>query len=128
MPPSLLTRLALSSQKTVMPTPKEVDKEGFQTVKRKTRDFPLPKKMIQVDNRKDKGPALNIAQVYKPIIHDPSKKNVSANMFDPLMHQRVDDSQVYSCIPNVIHSRDAHPTTIAHTSSSHGGRISSLIN
>ncbi|CAH1451248.1 unnamed protein product [Lactuca virosa] len=112
-------------QKMSTSIPKEVDKEGFQTVKRKSRAIPIPKKKVQVDNRKGKGPTLKISQVFKPIIRDPKKKNISTNMFDPLSHQRVDDSQEDSCIPPVIHSRDTHPTSDVHPSSSHGGCISS---
>ncbi|CAH1451250.1 unnamed protein product [Lactuca virosa] len=55
-------------QKTSTPIPKEVDKEGFQTVIRKSRAIPIPKKKVQVDNRKSKGPTLKISQVFKPII------------------------------------------------------------
>ncbi|XP_023758261.1 uncharacterized protein LOC111906722 [Lactuca sativa] len=62
-------------QMTVAPIPKEVDKEGFQKVKRRTRAIPIPKKKVQVDNRKSNGPSLKIAQVHKPITRDPKKKD-----------------------------------------------------
>ncbi|CAI9295446.1 unnamed protein product [Lactuca saligna] len=48
--------------KPTMPPLKEVDNEGFQKVKRKTRSVPILKKKIPNDNRKGKGPALQISQ------------------------------------------------------------------
>lgn len=93
-------------------------------VKKRNRAIPLPKKKFQVDNRKDKGPALKIAQVYKPISREPKKKNVSPNMFDALSHQRIGDTKDDSSIPPIIHPRDTLPTFDSHPSSSHGGHIS----
>ncbi|KAL7586774.1 hypothetical protein Lser_V15G38818 [Lactuca serriola] len=40
--------------KPAMPTPKDVDNEGYQIVKRRSRTFPIPKKKIPIDNRKKK--------------------------------------------------------------------------
>ncbi|CAH1447586.1 unnamed protein product [Lactuca virosa] len=79
-------------QKTATPIPKDVDKEGFETVKRRTRAIPIPKKKVQTDNRKDKGPALKIAQVYKPIIVILRKECVVQH-FDTLSHQRTNDTE-----------------------------------
>ncbi|CAH1420508.1 unnamed protein product [Lactuca virosa] len=113
-------------QKTATPTPREADIEGYQMVKRRNIPIPIPKKKVQVDNRKGKGPALKIAQVYKPIIRDQKKKkNVSSNMFDALSHQRIDDTEDDSSIRPVIHPRDTPPPfSDTHPSSSHGGHIS----
>ncbi|CAH1428812.1 unnamed protein product [Lactuca virosa] len=111
-------------QKTATPTPIAADKEGLQMVKRRTRAIPISKKKVQLDNRKSKGPALKIAQVYKPIPRDPKKKNLSSKMFDALSHQRIDDTEDDSCIPYVIHPRDSLPSSDTHPSSSHGGHIS----
>ncbi|CAH1443594.1 unnamed protein product [Lactuca virosa] len=86
-------------QKTTMPIPKEVDIECFHTVKRRTRASHFPKKKVQVDNHKCKGLALKIAQVYKPIVRDPRKKNVSTKIFDALSHQRVDENVDDPSIP-----------------------------
>ncbi|CAH1443595.1 unnamed protein product [Lactuca virosa] len=111
-------------QKTTMPIPKAVDHEGCHTVKRRTRASHFPKKKVQVGNHKCKKPALKIAQVYKPIVRDPRKKNVSTNMFDALSHQRVDDNVDDPSIPPVILSRDSIPASDAQTSSSPGGLTS----
>lgn len=97
--------------KTAMPIPKEVDKECFQTVKRRARAIHILKKKVQVDNRKNKGSALKIAQVYKLIIRDPKTKNVSTNMFDAFSHQRVNDTKDGCSIPPNIHSRGTLPTS-----------------
>lgn len=100
-----------------------MDKEGFLTVKKKrTRATPIPKKKVHVDNHKGKDKALKIAQVYKPIIRDPKKKNVSSNTFDALSHQRVDDSEDDSSIPPIILSKDSLPAF--DSDASHGGHIS----
>ncbi|CAI9259275.1 unnamed protein product [Lactuca saligna] len=104
--------------------PKEVDNEGFQTVKKRTRAIPIPKKKVQVNNRKDKGPALKIVQVYKPITHDSKKKNVSSNMFDALSHQKIDESEDDTSIPPVSHPSDTLQSSDTYPSSSHGGHIS----
>ncbi|CAH1418867.1 unnamed protein product [Lactuca virosa] len=106
------------------PAPIEVDKEGFQIVKRRTRAIPIPKKKVQVDNRKSKGPALKIAQVYKSITRDPKKKNISSNMFDVLTHQRIYDTEGDSSIPPLINPRDTLPTSDSHPNSSHSCHIS----
>ncbi|CAH1451247.1 unnamed protein product [Lactuca virosa] len=107
--------------------PREVDKEGFLTVKRRIRATHIPKQKVQVDNRKGKGPALNIAQVYKPIIRDTKEKNASSNMFDALSHQIVDDTEEDSSIPPVILSKDTLPASDSHPRSSHGGHISTPV-
>ncbi|CAH1446566.1 unnamed protein product [Lactuca virosa] len=78
--------------KPAMATPKEVDNEGFQTFKRRSRSFPIPKKKIPIDNRKGKGPSLKISQVYKPVNRVKPKEKVTTNMFDALSHQRVVDT------------------------------------
>ncbi|CAI9266084.1 unnamed protein product [Lactuca saligna] len=72
--------------KSAMPTPKEVDNEVYQTVKRRSQSFPNPKKKIPINNHKGKGPAINISQVYKPVTRVEPKKKVSTNMFDALSH------------------------------------------
>ncbi|CAH1429849.1 unnamed protein product [Lactuca virosa] len=87
----------------------------------------LPKKKPPIDNRKGKGPAIKISQVYKPVIRVEPKKKVTTNMFDTLSHQRVDDTDDVSRIPTLIHSRDPLPASDAQRSSSHGGRISSRL-
>ncbi|CAH1451249.1 unnamed protein product [Lactuca virosa] len=107
--------------------PREVDKEGFLTFKRRIRASHIPKQKVQVDNRKGKGPALKIAQVYKPIIRDPKEKNASSNMFDALSHQRVDDTEEDSSIPPVILSKDTLPASDSHPRSSHGSHISTPV-
>ncbi|CAH1439100.1 unnamed protein product [Lactuca virosa] len=65
----------------------------------RTRAIPFTKKKVQVDNCKGKGVGLKITQVYERIIHDLKKKNVSTNMLDSLLHQRVDDTEDDSSIP-----------------------------
>ncbi|CAI9298896.1 unnamed protein product [Lactuca saligna] len=113
--------------KPTMPTLKEVDNEGFQTVKRTTRSVPIPKKKIPIDNRKGKGPALQISQVYKHVNRAKPKEKVSTNMFDALSHQRVVDIEDDSHVPPVMQSKETVPDSGTLPSSSHGGRISSLI-
>ncbi|CAH1426444.1 unnamed protein product [Lactuca virosa] len=113
--------------KSDMPTPKHVDNEGYQMVKRRSRTFPIPKKKIPIDNRKEKGPAIKISQVYKPVTHVEPKKKASTNMFDALSHQRVDDIDDDSRVPPVIHSSTTHPASDAMPRSSHGGCFSSPI-
>ncbi|CAH1420509.1 unnamed protein product [Lactuca virosa] len=39
-------------KRLAMPTPIEVDNEGYQIVHRKSRTFPIPKKKAHIDNRK----------------------------------------------------------------------------
>ncbi|CAI9282527.1 unnamed protein product [Lactuca saligna] len=113
--------------KTAMPIPKEVDKECFQTVKRRARAIHILKKKVQVDNRKSKGFALKIAQVYKLIIRDPKTKNVSTNMFDAFSHQRVNDTKDGCSIPPNIYSRDTLPTSDTQPSFFHCGHISNPV-
>ncbi|CAI9261359.1 unnamed protein product [Lactuca saligna] len=108
-------------------TQKEVDNEGFQTVKRRPRTLPIPKKKIPIYNRKGNGPTLKISQVYKPVTRTKPKKKVSTNMFDALSHQRVYDIDDDSRVPPVIHSSASHPVYDALPSYSHGGCISSPI-
>ncbi|CAI9288724.1 unnamed protein product [Lactuca saligna] len=115
------------SPKSTLPTLKEIDNQGFQTVKRRTRSVPIPKKKTPIDNRKGKGPALQISQVYKPVNRAKPKEKVSTNMFDALSHQRVVDTEDDSCAPPVMHSKDTHPASYALLSSSHGGCIPSPI-
>ncbi|CAI9265118.1 unnamed protein product [Lactuca saligna] len=113
--------------KSAMPTPKEVDNEGYQTVKRRSQSLPNPKKKIPINNRKGKGPAIKISQVYKPVTRVEPKKKVSTNMFDALSHQRVDDIDDASRVPPIISPSTTHPASDALPSSSHGGCISSPI-
>nr|KAJ0209973.1 hypothetical protein LSAT_V11C400228520 [Lactuca sativa] len=113
--------------KSAMPSPKDVDNEGYQIIKRKSRTFPIPNKKIPIDNRKGKGPAIKISQVYKPVSRVEPKKKVSTNMFDALSHQIVDDIDDDSRVPPVLHSRTSHPASDAMSSSSHRGCISSPI-
>ncbi|CAI9267202.1 unnamed protein product [Lactuca saligna] len=113
--------------KSATPTPKDVDNEGYQTVMRRSRNFPIPKKKIPIDNRKGKGHAIKITQVYKPVTRVEPKKKVSTNMFDALSHQRVDDIDDDSRVPQVIHSSTTIPASNALPSSSHGGCTSSPI-
>nr|KAJ0200618.1 hypothetical protein LSAT_V11C600298590 [Lactuca sativa] len=111
------------AQKMVTPITKEDDNQGFQTVKKRTRSIPIPKMRVQVNNRKEKGPALKITQVYKPLNRDPKEKNVSSNMFDALSHQRIHDIEDSSSSPPAIPPRDILPTADSIPSSSHGGHI-----
>lgn len=96
-------------------------------VKRRIRTVPIPKKKTPIDNRKGKGPTLQISQIYKPVNREQPKEKVTTNMFDALSHERVDDIDDDSLVPTVIHSSDTHPACEALPSSSQAGCISSPI-